>query len=142
MKPLLLACALVLSLVQPTTASNHGDSWRMRECRYQSLQPGHWTEREVHKTIHCAITHWPVSHSTADYVAERESGLYWHATNSTSGACGIYQHLPRYWPGRVASFNDAAPRWDLAPSCYNARSNILVAIRMARSGGWSPWSVS
>lgn len=114
-------------------------SWRKELCRYQSVDKGKWTINEVHLTIHCAIIHFPVSHSTADYIADRESNFLWYARNTSSGACGIYQHLPRYWPSRVGNFNQAKPKWDLGTDCYNARSNVLVSIRMARMGGWGPW---
>ena len=92
---------------------------------------------EVKRTIQCAVAHWPVAggYAKALAIAVRESGLYWKATNALSGACGIYQHLPRYWPSRVAAY----PGLRLGPSCYNARSNVLVSIRMVHSGGWGPW---
>jgi len=68
-------------------------------------------------------------------IAQRESGLAWYAVNPSSGAAGVYQHLPQYWKARVLSY----PALRLGPSVFNARSNILVAIRMAHSGGWGPW---
>jgi len=115
--------------------------WRMQRCRYQTVDKGKWTVREVDLTINCAVVHFPVSYSTAHYVADRESNHLWFARNAYSGACGIYQHLPRYWASRVSEFTKAHPHWDLGRSCYNARSNILVAIRMAHRGGWGPWGM-
>lgn len=141
LKRILTTLVLVtsLGLVMSSSASADPTGWRWERCRFKTLQPAPWTVKEVHKTIHCAVLHWPVSHQTADYVAMRESGMRYDATNPSSGACGIYQHLPRYWPGRVAEFNRSLPRWDARPGCYNARANVLVAIRMAHNGGWGPW---
>lgn len=116
-----------------------GPNWRWRYCKFQSLGRVVWSRSEVHKTIHCAIEHFPTSHATADYVADRESDYQHDAWNSSSGACGVYQHLSRYWPGRVDAFNGARPRWDLAGSCKDARANILVTMRMAHGDGWGPW---
>lgn len=115
--------------------------WMKRFCRYQSVDGRAWTIREVHLTIHCGVRAFRVSHSIADTVASRESGMRSGARNTSSGACGIFQHMPRYWPGRVGDYNHARPRWDLHPSCFNARSNILVSLRMAAIGGWGPWGM-
>jgi hypothetical protein len=135
----LLASALWLTAGNSTAEVS---DWRWNRCRFQGVNHlENWTEYEVHLTIHCAVRKFPTSHDTADYVADRESGMGYNATNSSSGACGIYQHLPRYWPDRVDSFRQARPAWRLKRGCYNARSNVLVAIRMASTGGWGPWSM-
>lgn len=137
-----LAIALITTglMLMPTTA--HAErTWRWNFCRFQAVDNAPWTQREVHLTIHCALAHWPTSHSTADYVASRESGMRATALNTSSGACGVYQSLDELWPGRIAAFNRALPRWNAAPSCFNARSNVLWAIRQAHMGGWGPWSL-
>jgi hypothetical protein len=114
---------------------------RDKYCRYQSLERGNWTNREVRLTIECAVMHWPTSLATALYVANRESNFRHTARNTSSGACGIYQHIPRYWYGRVFNFVDHHPRWRVKASCFNARTNILVSINMAHHHGWGPWSM-
>lgn len=124
-------------LLIPTQDAQAG--WRSKQCRYQGVDRGHWTKHEVHLTIHCAVSKYPTSHSTADGVASRESGMNYDARNSDSGACGVYQHLPHLWPDRVQGFNHRHPWFDLGTSCYNARSNVLVAISMAHRNGWGPW---
>lgn len=116
---------------------------RNRYCRYQSVDNAKWSHHEVHLTEQCAIRHWSVSggFTKAHYISERESGDGWFARNPSSGTCGIYQHQPSLWPGRVQAANKALPNWNLGPSCYNARSNIIVSIHMAHSGGWGPWGM-
>jgi soluble lytic murein transglycosylase-like protein len=115
--------------------------YRWRTCRFGTLVDPRWTwtRYEVQQTIRCAVRHYPVSLSHAMYVADRESSFFAKARNPSSGACGIYQHLPSYWPVRVRSLARAHPRWSLAGSCYSARSNVLVAIWMAHTSGWGPW---
>lgn len=119
---------------------HHGPGWA---CRYQAQQRGTWTRAEVEATIRCAVRRWPTSLSTALYVAERESHFSHRAYNASSGACGVFQHLERYWRGRVTSFLRATgPRFDIHhPGCMNARANVLVSIWMASRGGWDPWSM-
>lgn len=133
MKKILLTLSLALGL---TVSSWTGQAEAKNpECRFGL---GH---RAMRQTI------WCVSHKlrtsgafrrTALYVADRESGFYAGATNSSSGACGIYQHLPSYWPGRYRAYS--APRWgSMGPSCYNGRTNVIVGLTMAKRGGWGPW---
>jgi hypothetical protein len=88
-----------------------------------------------------------VAISTAHYIAHRESGanLWPWARNTYSGTCGVFQHMPRYWESRVRSYLPARwwgyRRWTDSNlvRCTNARANVIVAIRMAHSGGWGPW---
>jgi len=137
---LVLAISFALTLNPPAHAGI--TTWRDTECRYQYLD-GHrgWSTWEVKKTIVCATERWGVSTSTALYVADRESNFGQYATNRYSGACGVFQHMPAYWPGRVATVASARPLLEpIGTSCYNARSNVLAAIWMARNG-WGAWSL-
>jgi hypothetical protein len=113
--------------------------WRSHECRYQGLDGKKgFSAWEVQVTIHCAAAKFGVNVGTALYIADRESSFFAHALNPYSGACGVFQHIPRYFAARLA----AVPKrfqWE-APSCMNARSNILAALWMARYG-WGPWSL-
>lgn len=148
----LMATVLLVGLLAaPSSAGHHHPhrpGWRQDHCRFQTVEPGYSTETEVHLWIKCALAHFPASGGwdRANYVSQRESGDSWWATNPTSGTCGIFQHMPRYWPGRLAEFNHAHPYWRLPATdrkggggCYNARSNIVVSIWMAWRGGWGPW---
>lgn len=139
MKKTLAAVLVGALLLIPTTGSAHTKKEMARRhvhCRYASYQDTwrHWTETETRMTLSCMMDHNPtVSRSHAFYVADRESSFYAYARNTSSGACGIFQHMPRYWPSRAATFGFGGA------SCFNARANIMVTIRMVRQGGWGPW---
>jgi hypothetical protein len=139
-KLLAVATAAVLTLV--AVPANAGSEWRLEECRFGGLVKGGWTQREVVLTIDCAVEKWPVPNApngnTPTQVAACESGLQADASNG-GRYLGIFQHSAHYWPGRVDAF---APRtWDkpLGASALNARSNIVVSIRMVAGDGWGPW---
>lgn len=94
-------------------------------------------------------TIWCVSHKLHEsggfrrfalYVADRESHFDAGARNTRSWACGIYQHIPRYWPDRYATYRMPVRFGRTNPSCYSGRTNIIVGLGMAHRGGWSPWS--
>lgn len=89
----------------------------------------------VKQMVRCAARHYHVPGGAAHalYIANRESRFQPHAYNASSGAEGIYQHLARYWPGRSTTFGFHG--W----SAFNARANIIVAMRMVKAGGWGPW---
>jgi hypothetical protein len=117
------------------------ESWRHETCRYQGAAPRSWTRWEVKATIRCAVDRWPVSLSTAMYIAHRESGFYARAYNPSSGASGVYQWLARYWPGVRANYNrHVIFKMRVSDYVFNARSNVLTAIRYAHYSGWGPWS--
>jgi hypothetical protein len=141
----LLVSIYGLALIQgpPSAEAVHDGqaNWRMEHCRYQSVDPGYWTQREVHMLIHCAVEKWKESHSIADYVANRESKMLYNAYNASSGACGVYQHLSKFWGGRVAAYNKShlGGLHVKDTRCFNARANVLVSLWMVDRGGWGPW---
>ncbi len=110
-------------------------------CRY-SRSDGRrgWTAREIEYTIRCAVRRWPVYGGAAKAiaVARCESGLNERAISSSGTFRGVYQQHAGYWPGRYHVF--APDRFDLRPSVFNGRTNVVVSVRMAHVGGWSPWS--
>ena len=135
----LLTLALILGAATLATPANAEPGWRLTECRFQ----GHdgragWVRYEVKATIRCAAPKFGVSTSTAIYVAGRESGFRQYARNPSSGACGVFQHIPRYFPGRLTNVPTTYKSW--GSSCFDARSNILAALKLAQAG-WGPWSV-
>src|SRR4029077_1683966 len=136
-----LAVVMAASMNGASASAKHKE-WRDKECRYQYVDGrAGWSVWEVKLTIKCATARFGVSESTAMYVAERESHYGQFATNSWSGAAGVYQHLPRYWDGRVSAIRSSRPILEpIGSSIYNARSNVLAAIWMARHG-WGPWSL-
>ena len=93
----------------------------------------------VKATIWCAVHHYdgvPGGVRYAVYIAERESGFYPLATSPT-GCMGIYQfarstwaHLIRSWPEMNRPYGTSA---------YNARGNVMRAIRTAHEVGWDAW---
>jgi hypothetical protein len=109
-------------------------------CRFQ-LDDGHlgWTVTEVHRTIRCAVRRWPVP-GGVDYamdIARRESGLRQYALNP-SGCAGIYQWAPSTW---ASVLDDFPPLYKvLGHGVFNARSNVMYAIKFAHNRSWSPWS--
>lgn len=130
--------AAIVSLGGISTAGA-AESWRWDECRFQYADDrAGWNVQEVRRTIRCAAPKFGVSTSTALYVADRESNFNPHATNAYSGACGVYQHIPRYFGSRLASVPARYREW--GTSCYDARSNVLAAMRLAQ-GGWGPWGI-
>jgi hypothetical protein len=139
----LMAVLTAALLVLGISGSGASAAWRHHECRYQTLDGrSGWSRDEVRRTILCATHKYGVSTSTALYVADRESSLYARARNTSSGACGIFQHMPRYWPSRIGTV-ERSWRWmqPFGHSCYDARSNILAAMYMVKHSGWGPWSL-
>jgi len=139
----IITATLLTSLLLGTTWTQAEARPRPRKvyCHYQTADGRRgWSPYDVRLTIRCAANKYDdVSVAHALYVADRESNFIATATNSSSGACGIMQHLPTYWPGRRASYLRVHPYWSLGASCYNARSNVVAAMWMVHKYGWSPW---
>ena len=89
--------------------------------------------REIKETIRCAAHRWEVHGGArrALKVAECESGFNPDARGN--GYVGVYQHLKKAWPDRAATFGFKGA------SAFNGRANSIVSVRMAHTGGWSPW---
>ena len=147
-----ITTALVVGLflgTMTTSANAHaGSNSRIKpymndRCRYEMLDDRHSTVHEVTHTAACAESKWavPGGLSYALTIGRRESGLRYNAWNSSSGACGVFQHLSRYWAGRQNAFD--GPVWRLGESCKNARANIIVTMRMVhRMWSWSHWTTA
>lgn len=120
-----------------TASSGH---MNRQTCRY-SRSDGHhgWSRTEVKLGIRCAVRRWPVP-GGADFaiaVAACESGLRPKAVSASGTFRGLYQQHRDYWQSRYRALRPA--RFDLKPSALNARSNIVVSIRMAHRSGWGAW---
>lgn len=65
-----------------------------------------------------------------------ESGGDPGATNRSSGAAGLFQHMPSYWPERskAAGFGGA--------DIYDPDANVGVAAWLVRVDGWGHWNAS
>ncbi len=140
--PIVAAFAMIAALSTEGTgwtATPHRPRPRSVYCHYRSSDGRpKFSDIDVIRTIRCATNKFGVDTSHALEIADRESGYSWWARNPLSGTCGIFQHIPRYWPGRRAAFLRVHPYWHLLPSCYNARSNVVVSAWMMRHG-FGPW---
>ena len=65
-----------------------------------------------------------------------ESRLDPDATNRTSGAAGLGQHVPQYWPARAAAIGMAGA------SPYDPEANARVTAWMLSTQGVAPWAAS
>jgi hypothetical protein len=97
-----------------------------------------WSPTDVKQAIDCAVNHWsvPGGRRKAKSVARCESGFNPRARYTDH--LGVYQHVSRYWPARFRAHR--VHGWHMHSSVFNARSNVVVSIRMAHAGGWGPWA--
>jgi hypothetical protein len=75
--------------------------------------------------------------SRAVRIVKCESGGNPAAVNPSSGAAGLFQHLPRYWKSRTASagFPGASP--------LDAEANVAASAWLVyHGGGFSHWAAS
>ena len=93
-----------------------------------------WSLHSRSKVSRCFIKraarhyHQPVSQ--AFYIAHRESRYNFRATNSSSGAAGLYQFMPRTW--------QSTPYHKHSP--YHPRWASLAAMWMWKHGGQYHWN--
>lgn len=130
----LLACCWGSALNPATAGSRVKDP--SVQCRYK--RAGGWSDADVKATIKCAEHRWSVPGGSrkAISVARCESGFNEHSRYV--GHLGVYQHVARYWPARFRHWR--VRRWHMHPSALNARSNVVISMRMVHTGGWGPWS--
>lgn len=81
--------------------------------------------------IYRAARHYDQSTRLALHIAHRESRFDWRVTNSSSGAAGLYQFMPRTW--------QSTPYRRHSP--YHPRWASLAAMWMWKRGGYSHWSL-
>jgi soluble lytic murein transglycosylase-like protein len=65
-----------------------------------------------------------------------ESGGDPNAQNPSSGAAGLFQHIPRYWDARAASAGMPGA------SIFDPIANVAASAYLAYSDGWGHWSAS
>jgi hypothetical protein len=121
-------------------AGTENANWRTRECRFQGLDKGIWTQREEDRTTWCVLERWPVPGGLTKFraVGSCESGWWRLAYNSGGPYVGLFQHALSSWYDRVRSY---APEWWHLRSWWgNSRTMIVVTARMVEAVGWSPWS--
>jgi hypothetical protein len=133
------ALALTLVLALPgstaTAATKHsGGPCANRLCtKYQANTPSCWNQHGRSQIARCfiarAASHFRQSKSQAYSIAWRESRYNWRVTNSSSGAAGLYQFMPRTW--------NSTPYHKHSP--YHPRWAALAAMWMWAHGGYSHW---
>lgn len=70
----------------------------------------------------------------------RESGFNWDAANPYSSAGGVYQFVSGTWASQVSSRRGFINNQHLSTSVWNARSSVLIAIKLAHGCWcWAPW---
>lgn len=132
------AAALALAIVvSPTGGADSGSAHS--QCRFQSLDPGTWTQHEETRTAWCVLNRWPVPGGFAKLssVINCESGWNRFAYNA-AGYVGLAQHAISSWAYRVAHYRPTW--WTLKTAWWNPRTALTVTVRMVRDLGWSPWS--
>ena len=122
-----LAVALLIAVALPTTASAAD--------RSPSKQTSCWNRDGRVAISKCFITraarYYDQSRRQALYIAHRESRFNWRATNSSSGAAGLFQFMPRTW--------QSTPYRRHSP--YHPKWAALAAMWMWKRGGQSHWAL-
>lgn len=113
------------------------------EAQYGRTSDGNgWSVQDVKQSIRQTEDRWhvPGGVQKAFSVAKCESGF--RPRGNDSSCChGVFQQHEDYWNGRFHRLNPHHG-WRLRNDIHNARSNIVISIRMASRTGWSDWSCS
>lgn len=92
-------------------------------------------------TVRCFAHKFGVSSDMALRIAGRESAFDEWAYNPSSAALGLFQHLQRYWYGRVRMAHDALRRYHVhSLAWHNPRANAVVTMVYVRRYGWGAWA--
>ena len=134
---LAFACALMLTLTLAPSAQavKEREPCANRLCtKYKAGTKSCWTLHGRTKRARCfirrAADHFHQSRSQAYAIAYRESRYNWKATNSSSGAAGLYQFMGSTWESTpYAKYSPYHPRWA-----------ALAAMWMWKHGKQSHWS--
>ena len=122
-----LAVALLLCLAVPTAAAAAE--------RSPAKQTSCWNRDGRAAIAKCFIARaaerYGQSRREALYVAHRESRFNWRVTNSSSGAAGLFQFMPRTW--------QSTPYRRHSP--YHPKWAALAAMWMWKRGGKSHWAL-
>lgn len=151
MKRLIVAALIAASMATPAHAEGKGpcSGWfsNVRPDMNHNGVAADTTDRalvnhRMERLIACAVRLWPVAggYFEALRIAHRESGYpwIWPWAYNPSGCAGTYQHMLRYWPGRVARWWNNSWLWK-TPTAFNPRANVVVTMRMVNAEGWGPW---
>ena len=96
--------------------------------QYKAGTPSCWSKGARAKISRCFIyrasRHYRQSTSHALHIAHRESRFNWRVTNSSSGAAGLYQFMPRTWQSTPYRNHSPVP-----PQVGVARRDVDVEAR-------------
>jgi hypothetical protein len=125
-----LETGLTISLVDEYLEVRQAHPWYWQARPHRISAPG-----DVEQWRSLVSAYFP-----ADQV-DRALCLVWYesrgdpdAYNPTSGASGLFQHLPRYWADRSTRAG-----WTGA-SIFDPEANVAVAAWLWSTGGWQHWS--
>jgi hypothetical protein len=133
--------ALMLTLT-PTTAAaatknahRYGGHCANRLCTKDVKNtPSCWRHKGHARISRCfirrAAARYGQSRHEAYYIAHRESRYNWRVTNSSSGAAGLFQFMPRTWA--YTPYRSRSP--------YHPRWAALAAMWMWKHGWKSAWN--
>lgn len=135
--PILLVMTLFVGFVVSADASAHTHN-PQRYCR--TSNGNGWSVRDVKQLIRCAARKWRVSGGIrkALSVARCESGFDEH--NYYAGHYGVYQFLRSTFDSAISHMKKLIRRFNLHRNIWNARMNVIAAIKLVHGGGWGPWS--
>ncbi len=88
----------------------------------------------IESIIRSAATEFGVSGDLMVRIARCESTMNPLAVNPSSGALGLFQHLPQYWGARAAALGYGYADWS------NPTANSRVSAVLMRDGGAGHWS--
>jgi hypothetical protein len=138
-----MACAAVAFAIVLATSTapakaagkpHHGPCANRLCTKYVANTKSCWKNHGRAKVARCfikrAARHYRQPLSQAYAIAHRESRYNWRVTNSSSGAAGLYQFMPRTW--------QSTPYRKHSP--YHPRWAALAAMWMWKHGGYSHWN--
>ena len=131
---------MLAGLASPAYAETHQHEMRVKQCRFQWVDPGTWTAKEERRTEACVLDRWsvPGGPSTFSRIIGCESGWNRLAYNPGGPYIGLGQHALSSWTSRVRTYSP--PLWHLNPNWRNSRTMLTITARMVHSMGWGQWS--
>lgn len=138
----IIAVVALMTVVGTSFTSTAVANRSSKERMFRTSDGNGYSNRDVRQLIRKAVHRWHVAGGVhkALSVARCESGYNERNRNPSSSASGVYQFLRATWDSVKQRYRSLMRRLNLGESVFNARSNVILAIRYAHAGGWSPWS--
>lgn len=136
-----VATTVLSALLFVSAAAPNAEATKVKDpSRYCRTSDGNgFSNKDVVQAIRCAVGKWSVPGGVHEAlsIAKCESGLDEHARLGQFS--GVYQQGSSWWRGRFRHYNPHHG-FRLSPSIWNARSNVVISIRMMHAVGTGPWS--